>query len=70
VELRLIFFGGADGDERSRLSNLEAAIAVNHRIGAEHDLRGRARVHLYSTRSHAKLLARSDVKREKLLRSI
>jgi phosphatidylserine/phosphatidylglycerophosphate/cardiolipin synthase-like enzyme len=49
-------FWGADGDERSRLSNLEAAIAVNHRIGAEHDLRGRARVHLYSTRSHAKLL--------------
>jgi cardiolipin synthase A/B len=49
-------FWGADGDERSRTANLEAAIAINHRIGADHDLRGKARVHLYSTRSHAKLL--------------
>jgi cardiolipin synthase len=49
-------FWGADGDERSRIANLEAAIAINHGISADHDLRGRARVHLYSTRSHAKLL--------------
>jgi phosphatidylserine/phosphatidylglycerophosphate/cardiolipin synthase-like enzyme len=49
-------FWGADRDEHDRIANLEAAIAINHRIGAEHDLRGRARVHLYTTRSHAKLL--------------
>jgi phosphatidylserine/phosphatidylglycerophosphate/cardiolipin synthase-like enzyme len=49
-------FWGADVDERSRQNNLKAAIAINHRISADHDLRGRARVHLYSTRSHAKLL--------------
>jgi cardiolipin synthase len=49
-------FWGADRDERDRTANLEAAIAINHRIGADHDLRGRARVHLYTTRSHAKLL--------------
>lgn len=49
-------FWGADVDERSRQNNLKAAIAINHRISADHDLRNRARVHLYSTRSHAKLL--------------
>jgi phosphatidylserine/phosphatidylglycerophosphate/cardiolipin synthase-like enzyme len=49
-------FWGADRDERDRTANLEAAIAINHRIGADPDLRGRARVHLYTTRSHAKLL--------------
>ena len=49
-------FWGANRDERDRTANLDAAIAINHRIGAEHDLRGRARVHLYTTRSHAKLL--------------
>ncbi len=49
-------FWGANGDERSRSDNLDAAIAINHRISADRDLRGRARVHLYSTRSHAKLL--------------
>lgn len=49
-------FWGANRDERDRAANLEAAIAINHRIGADQDLRGRARVHLYTTRSHAKLL--------------
>jgi len=49
-------FWGADRNERDRLANLEAAIAINHRITADQALRGRARVHLYTTRSHAKLL--------------
>jgi cardiolipin synthase A/B len=49
-------FWGADVDDRSRQTNLKAAIAINHRISADRDLRGRVRVHLYSTRSHAKLL--------------
>lgn len=49
-------FWGADVDERSREQNLEAAIAINHRIFADRDMRGRARVHMYSSRSHAKLL--------------
>jgi cardiolipin synthase A/B len=49
-------FWGADGEEKSRKNNLEAAIAVNLRIGNDPDLRGRGRVHLHSTRSHAKLV--------------
>jgi cardiolipin synthase A/B len=49
-------FWGADRDERDRKANLEAAIAINHRITTDQNLRGRARVHLYTTRSHAKLL--------------
>lgn len=49
-------FWGAARDERGLASNLGAAIAINHLISADHHLRGRARVHLYSTHSHAKLL--------------
>ncbi|WP_245476550.1 phospholipase D-like domain-containing protein [Bradyrhizobium sp. Leo170] len=54
--VRIDIFWGADGNERDRTANLEAAIALNHRITADRNLRGRARVHLYTTRSHAKLL--------------
>ncbi len=54
--VRIDMFWGAAKDEKSRTANLEAAIAINHRIGTDHHLRNRARVHLYSTRSHAKLL--------------
>lgn len=54
--VRIDIFWGADRDERDRTANLEAAIAINHRITADQNLRGRARVHLYTTRSHAKLL--------------
>ena len=54
--VRIDIFWGAARDDASRASNLEAAIAINHRISADHHLRGRARVHLYSTKSHAKLL--------------
>lgn len=49
-------FWGADRNERDRFANLDAAIAINHRITADQALRGRARVHLYTTSSHAKLL--------------
>lgn len=54
--VRIDIFWGADRDERDRKANLEAAIAINHRITADRNLRGQARVHLYTTRSHAKLL--------------
>jgi phosphatidylserine/phosphatidylglycerophosphate/cardiolipin synthase-like enzyme len=54
--VQIDIFWGASKDDRSRVANLDAAIAINHRIGADHHLRGRARVHLYSTGSHAKLL--------------
>ena len=54
--VRIDIFWGADRDERDRKANLEAAIAINHRITSDQNLRGRARVHLYTTRSHAKLL--------------
>ncbi|QGM99816.1 phospholipase D-like domain-containing protein [Methylocystis parvus] len=54
--VRIDIFWGADRDESDRTANLEAAIAINHRITADQNLRGRARVHLYTTRSHAKLL--------------
>ena len=54
--VRIDIFWGAARDEKSRAANLEAAIAINHGISADHHLRGRARVHLYSTQSHAKLL--------------
>lgn len=49
-------FWGADGSEATRKANLEAAIAINLRIGNDPDMRGRVRVHLHSTRSHAKLV--------------
>jgi phosphatidylserine/phosphatidylglycerophosphate/cardiolipin synthase-like enzyme len=49
-------FWGADVDERSREQNLESAIAINHRMSADPDMRGRARVHMHSSRSHAKLI--------------
>lgn len=48
-------FWGADG-EKSRKQNLEAAIAINLRIGNDAELRSRCRVHMHSTRSHAKLI--------------
>jgi phosphatidylserine/phosphatidylglycerophosphate/cardiolipin synthase-like enzyme len=54
--VRIDLFWGADRNERDRAANLEAAIAINHRITADQNLRERARVHLYTTRSHAKLL--------------
>lgn len=54
--VRIDIFWGANRDERDRKANLEAAIAINHRITADQNLRGRARAHLYTTRSHAKLL--------------
>jgi len=58
-------FWGANRDERDRTANLNAAIAINHLISADQDLRGRARVHLYSTRSHAKLLVADAAGRER-----
>lgn len=54
--VRIDIFWGADRDEKSRKANLDAAIAINHRINADRSLRGRARVHLYTTGSHSKLL--------------
>ena len=54
--VKIDIFWGADRNESDRKANLEAAIAINHRITADQNLRGRARVHLYTTRSHAKLL--------------
>lgn len=54
--VQIDIFWGANSDETDRKANLEAAIAINHRITADQNLRGRARVHLYTTRSHAKLL--------------
>lgn len=54
--VQIDIFWGADSNENDRKANLEAAIAINHRITADQNLRGRARVHLYTTRSHAKLL--------------
>jgi phosphatidylserine/phosphatidylglycerophosphate/cardiolipin synthase-like enzyme len=54
--VKIDIFWGADRSESDRKANLDAAIAINHRITADPNLRGRARVHLYTTRSHAKLL--------------
>lgn len=54
--VRIDIFWGAAADERGRTENLEAAIAIIHRIAADHHLRDRAKVHLYSTGSHAKLI--------------
>lgn len=54
--VKIDIFWGADRNENDRKANLEAAIAINHRITADQNLRGRARVHLYTTRSHAKFL--------------
>lgn len=54
--VQIDIFWGADSNENDRKANLEAAIAINHRITADQNLRGRARVHLFTTRSHAKLL--------------
>jgi cardiolipin synthase len=49
-------FWGAAGSEKSRKANLDAAIAINLRIGKDAELRSRCRIHLHSTRSHAKLI--------------
>lgn len=54
--VKIDVFWGADGSEKDREANLDAAIAINQRITADPDLRGRARVHLHTTRSHSKLL--------------
>jgi cardiolipin synthase A/B len=49
-------FWGANAGEASRARNLAEAIEINKLIQADLDLRPRARVHMSSTRSHAKLL--------------
>ena len=53
---RIDIFWGASRDDQSKAANLAAAVAMNHRIAADDQLRDRARVHLYSTNSHSKLL--------------
>ena len=49
-------FWGADGSDKSKRDNLEAAIAINLRIGKSPELRTRCRVHMHSTRSHSKII--------------
>jgi len=49
-------FWGAKDPENKDTGNLEEAIKISSRLQADRRLRGRIRIHLYSTRSHAKII--------------
>jgi cardiolipin synthase A/B len=54
--VKIDIFWGAARDQATTERNLNEAIAINHLLHADPHLRGRARVHMSSTRSHAKLI--------------
>lgn len=53
---RIDILWGAARDEESAARNLQEAIAINQRCQQDTQLRNRVKVHMHSTKSHAKLL--------------
>jgi cardiolipin synthase len=49
-------FWGAEADEKATDKNRAAAIDIMNQVNADHELRGRFRISLHSTGSHAKLM--------------